>query len=64
MSARLLAEALAGVDIEGRTTIERRLDSLYDRYVAAVAEPPPAALVARLVDAGAADALSRASRPA
>ena len=64
MGARLLAEALAGVDIEGRTTIERRLDSLYDRYVAAVAVPPPAALVARLVDEAAADALSRASRPA
>jgi LAS superfamily LD-carboxypeptidase LdcB len=60
MSPRLLAEALAGVQIEGRATIERRLPSLFQGYVAAVAPPPAAALAA----AWAGDALSRASRPA
>jgi len=56
MSVELLAEALAGVEVEGRTTIGQRLPDLFARYVVAVAAPPAAAL--------AAVALSRASRPA
>jgi LAS superfamily LD-carboxypeptidase LdcB len=56
MSPALLAGALAEVEIEGRATIERRLPELFERYVAAVATPAPAAL--------AATALSRAARPA
>lgn len=64
MSPALLAEALAGVHIEGRATIERRLPSFFEGYVAAVAPPPAAALAADLAAALAAAALSRASRPA
>ena len=65
MSAALVAEALAGVDIEGRTTIGQRLPALFERYVTAVASPPPEALAARLAQGPAqGDALSRASRPA
>ncbi|MFM2287246.1 MAG: hypothetical protein RL684_389 [Pseudomonadota bacterium] len=50
MSPQLLAQALAGVSIEGRATIERRLPQLFERYVSAVAAPPAAAI-------------SRAARP-
>jgi LAS superfamily LD-carboxypeptidase LdcB len=46
MSKELLAEALSGVELEGRSTVLAELPRLYERYVAAVARPPAAALAA------------------
>ena len=54
MNVDLLAEALAGVELAGRATVMAELPRLYERYVAAVAATPAAALAAR--------ALSRATR--
>lgn len=59
MSVALLAEALAGAEIGGREIIMARLPELYAKYVAAVAEPVPAALAAAALPEA-----SRAARPA
>jgi len=56
LTVELLAEALAGADLGGREALEQRLPELHRRYVAAVAEPPAAALAAA--------AVSPAARPA
>jgi len=56
LTPALLAAALAGADIEGWEVIAPRLPEYHERYVAAVAAVPGAALAAR--------ALSRAARPA
>lgn len=55
MSVELLGEALSGAELAGRATVQAQLAGLYERYVAAVAETPPAALAAA--------ALSRAATP-
>jgi len=47
LDLQLLREALAGAELDGRASVEARLGELYDRYVAAVAPVPPAALAAR-----------------
>ncbi len=46
LTPALLARALEGVAIEGRTTIGQSLDRLHAGYVVAVAAPPAAALAA------------------
>jgi LAS superfamily LD-carboxypeptidase LdcB len=56
LDVELLREALAGAELEGGAAVSARLVEYYDRYVAAVAPTPAAAL--------AATALSRATRPA
>ena len=46
LDVQLLRVALAGAGLDGRALVEARLPELYDRYVAAVAPLPPAALAA------------------
>jgi len=52
LDAQLLQQALVGAELDGRMSVEARLPELYDRYVAAVAPVPPAALAARDLLAG------------
>ena len=56
LTPALLREALTGVDLAGRATVEAGLPLLFTRYVAAVAAAPAGALAAA--------ALSRGARPA
>lgn len=53
MSVDLLTEALSGAELAGRDTVLRELPRLYERYVAAVAHAPAAALAARALSRGA-----------
>jgi LAS superfamily LD-carboxypeptidase LdcB len=53
MSVDLLSEALAGAELAGRETVLGELPRLYERYVAAVAPVPAAALAARALSRGA-----------
>jgi LAS superfamily LD-carboxypeptidase LdcB len=46
LDVHLLREALAGAELDGRAAVEARLGEFYARYVAAVAQVPPAALMA------------------
>ena len=46
LDLKLLRDALAGAKLDGRTSVEVQLAELYDRYVAAVAPLPPAAVMA------------------
>lgn len=48
MSPELLAEALGDAELAGGATVVKQLARLFERYVAAVAAPPPAALAASL----------------
>jgi LAS superfamily LD-carboxypeptidase LdcB len=43
LDVQLLREALAGAELDGRASLELRLDELYERYVAAVAPVPAGA---------------------
>jgi LAS superfamily LD-carboxypeptidase LdcB len=45
----VLAEALSSVDLAGATVVRSQLADIYERYVLAVATPPPQALAARSV---------------
>ncbi len=56
LTVELLRAALAGADLAGGAAVAAHLSQLHERYVAAVAAPPGAAL--------AATALSRAATPA
>jgi LAS superfamily LD-carboxypeptidase LdcB len=47
LDPQLLRDALASAALDGHALVEARLAELYDRYVAAVAPVPPAALAAR-----------------
>lgn len=58
MSAELLSEALAGVELAGREAVAAQLPQLFERYVVAVAAAPAAALAAAALGP------SRAARPA
>jgi hypothetical protein len=52
LTPEVLAEALAGVRIEGSAVIARELRAIHARYVCAVAQPGEAALAARADPAG------------
>jgi hypothetical protein len=43
----VLAEALSSVDLAGVAVVRSQLADIYERYVLAVATPPPQALAAR-----------------
>jgi LAS superfamily LD-carboxypeptidase LdcB len=53
MNVDLLTEALASAQLAGRDTVVAELPRLYERYVAAVAATPAAALAARALSRGA-----------
>jgi LAS superfamily LD-carboxypeptidase LdcB len=53
MSVDLLTEALSGAALAGHGAVMAQLPRLYERYVAAVAAIPPAALAARALSRGA-----------
>jgi LAS superfamily LD-carboxypeptidase LdcB len=59
LTPQVLADALAGVSIEGSAVIARELVAIHTRYVCAIAQPDAAALAAREIQWD----LSPAARP-